>query len=86
MQLKSILNSVEKQKGFVYEKAEWSHAGNAIFVTLRPHYHTSGMGHVYQQRDKSFPIQDDEHLFVVCRYVERNALRAGLVDQAEQWR
>jgi len=50
------------------------------------HYHTSGMGHVYQQRDKSFPIQDDEHFFVVCRYVERNALRAGLVDQAEQWR
>ncbi len=50
------------------------------------HYHTSGMGHVYQQRYKSFPIQDDEHFFVVCRYVERNALRAELVDRAEDWR
>ncbi len=44
------------------------------------------MGHVYQQRYKSFPIQDDEHFFVVCRYVERNALRAGLVGRAEEWR
>ena len=35
---------------------------------------------------KSFPIQDDEHFFVVCRYVERNALRAGLVSRAEDWR
>lgn len=49
------------------------------------HYHTSGMGHVYQQRYKSFPIQDDGHFFVVCRYVERNALRAKLVKRAEQW-
>ena len=50
------------------------------------HYHTSGLGHVYQQRYKSFPIQDDDHFFVVCRYVERNALRAKLVDCAEDWR
>ena len=56
--------------------------------TMRYHarYHTAGMGHVYQQRYKSFPIQDDEHFFVVCRYVERNALRAGFVAQAENWR
>ena len=50
------------------------------------HYQTGGMGHVYQQRYKSFPVQDDEHFFVVCRYVERNALRADLVKRAEDWR
>lgn len=50
------------------------------------HYHTSGAGHVYQGRFKSFPIQDDEHFLTVCRYVERNALRAGLVERAEDWR
>ena len=50
------------------------------------HYHTGGMGHVYQQRYKSFPVQDDEHFLVLCRYVERNALRAGLVSRADQWR
>ncbi len=42
------------------------------------HYHTSGQGHLYQQRYKSFPIQDDDHFFVVCRYVERNALPGRL--------
>ncbi len=50
------------------------------------HYHTSGQGHVYQGRFKSFPIQDDEHFLTVCRYVERNALRAGLTNRAEAWR
>jgi len=50
------------------------------------HYHTSGNGHLYQGRFKSFPIQDDDHFLVVCRYVERNALRANLVAKAEAWR
>ena len=50
------------------------------------HYHTSGEGHVYQGRFKSFPVQDDDDFHVVCRYVERNALRAGLVARAEAWR
>ena len=50
------------------------------------HYRTSGQGHVYQGRFKSFPIQDDGHFLTVCRYVERNALRAGLAPRAEAWR
>ena len=41
---------------------------------------------VYQERFKSFPVPDDEHFLTVCRYVERNALRANLVDRVEQWR
>ena len=47
---------------------------------------SAGAGHVYQGRFKSFPVQDDHHLLTVCRYVERNALKAGLVAQAEDWR
>ena len=50
------------------------------------HYHTSGTGHVYQGRFKSFPIQDGAHFLTVCRYVERNALRAELTARAEDWR
>ena len=46
---------------------------------------TVGSGHLYQGRFKSFPIQEDEHLLTVCRYVERNARRANLVDRAEDW-
>ncbi len=47
---------------------------------------TAGTGHLYQGRFKSFPVQSDEHLLMVCRYVERNPLRAGLVRRAEHWR
>jgi len=50
------------------------------------HYHSGGTGPVYQGRFKSFPIAADDHLLTVCRYVERNPLRANLVAQAEQWR
>ncbi|MEX2316135.1 MAG: transposase [Pirellulales bacterium] len=49
------------------------------------HHGTSGMGHVYQGRFKSFPIAADEHLLAVLRYAERNPLRAGLVERAEEW-
>lgn len=49
------------------------------------HRHSTGSGHVYQGRFKSFPVQGDEHFFTVCRYVERNPLRAGIVDRAEDW-
>jgi putative transposase len=31
-------------------------------------------------------VQSDEHFLTVCRYVERNALRANLVERAEDWR
>jgi len=49
------------------------------------HYHTSGTGHLYQGRYKSFPVQSNVHLLLVLRYVERNALRANLVRRAEEW-
>jgi putative transposase len=49
-------------------------------------YHNTGSGHLYQGRFKSFPVQTDEHFLTVCRYVERNALRAGFVQRAEDWR
>jgi len=62
---------------------------------------TTGTGHVYQGRFRSFPVEarrptaaERRHgvidagssLWAVLRYVERNALRAGLVDRAEEWR
>jgi putative transposase len=50
------------------------------------HYHTSGTGHIYQGRFKSFPIEVDDHLYTVLRYVERNPVRANFVKRAEEWR
>ena len=49
-------------------------------------HHTSGTGPLYQGRFKSFPIQEDDHLLTVLRYVERNPLRANLVKRADEWR
>lgn len=43
-------------------------------------------GAVYQSRYvSSKPICDDRRYFTVLRYVERNALHAGLVERAELW-
>lgn len=53
----------------------WKHAHGAV-----------GHGHLYQGRFKSFPVQADEHLLNVLRYVERNPVRAKLARRAEQWR
>jgi putative transposase len=50
------------------------------------HYHPSGTGHIYQGRFKAFAVEGDEHVYAVCRYVERNPLRANLVAGAEHWR
>jgi putative transposase len=53
-----------------------------LTVTRTQRWHafhkTSGTGALYQGRFKSFPVQDGGKLFSACRYVERNALRAGL--------
>lgn len=46
---------------------------------------TRGTGAVYQSRFKAVPLQRERSLVRVCRYVERNALRKGLVPAAELW-
>jgi putative transposase len=50
------------------------------------HHKTVGMGHVYQGRFRSFPVQSDDHFLTVCRYVERNPVRANFVSRAQDWR
>jgi putative transposase len=43
------------------------------------------VGRSWQGRFKAFPIQAVAHLLTVMRYVERNALAAGLVGSAAAW-
>lgn len=50
------------------------------------HYKTGGTGHLYQGRFKAFPIEEDEHLLAVLRYVEKNPVRAALCESAVLWR
>jgi putative transposase len=58
-----------------------------LLTTHASHFNLSRgtCGRVWQGRFKAFPIQHDGHLLSVMRYVERNALRAGLVSRAESW-
>ncbi len=61
-----------------------------ITLTHTQRYHaktsTIGYGHIYQGRYKSLPVQDDQYLLNLVRYVERNARRAAMVEKAEDWR
>jgi putative transposase len=65
--------------------ASWMHW---VFTTHVRWHHAkhSTTGRLWQGRFKAFSIQDDHHLLTVMRYVERNALRANLVERAEDWR
>ena len=44
----------------------------------RYHKDYGSSGHVWQGRFKSFPVQRDEHLLMVLRYVLQNPVRSGL--------
>ena len=72
-----------RQDGDVSEFMQW------VTVTHSVRWHTShgtvGIGHLYQGRYKSFPIQSDKHYLTVMRYVEANPLRAGIVKSALDW-
>ena len=46
---------------------------------------TTGYGHLYQGRYKSFLCEEDKYFLQLVRYVERNPLRANLVDKADTW-
>jgi putative transposase len=52
----------------------------------RYHRYYGSSGHIWQGRFKSFPVQRDEHLFTVLRYVLQNPVRAGLAGTAGKWR
>jgi len=62
---------------------------NWLTLTQAPrwhqHRHMVGEGHVYQERFTSFPVETHASLLTVCRDVERNPVRAGLVERVEQW-
>jgi putative transposase len=55
-------------------------------VRWRDSHRTAGYGHRYQGRFKSSPVQNDDHLLSLLRYVDRNPLSAGVVEKAQLWR
>jgi len=51
----------------------------------RYHKHYGTSGHIWQGRFKCFIIQRDRHLLTILRYVERNPVRAKIVNSANDW-
>jgi putative transposase len=51
----------------------------------RYHRTYEGSGHIWQGRFKAFPVQRDEHLVGLIRYIEQNPVRLGVVERAEDW-
>jgi len=43
-------------------------------------------GHVFEGRFKALHVDRDAYLLEVCRYVDLNPVRAGLVESPAQWR
>jgi REP element-mobilizing transposase RayT len=43
------------------------------------------VGHVFQGRYKALPLLTEQHLLGACRYIVRNPLRAGLVQDPAEW-
>ena len=96
---RGLLSGGENQRGQVgsyWHLLLWPRGDDDLPVFMRwvtlthvQRYHTShatiGMGHLYQGRYKSFPVQDDLHYLRVLRYIEANPLRAGLVAKADLW-
>ena len=72
-----------KEDGQLTEFFRWLAHTHAM--RWRVSHNTVGYGHLYQGRYKSFPVQSGDSLLNVCRYVERNALTAGVVERAEDW-
>ena len=65
--------------------SRWMHWLLTAHVRRYHRWHDSS-GHVWQGRFKAFPIEQDEHLLTVLRYIELNPVRAHLVVRAEDWR
>ncbi|MCF7957019.1 MAG: transposase [Phycisphaerae bacterium] len=60
-----------------------------VTVTHTRRWHTAhgttGIGHVYQGRYKSFPVQKNRHYLKTLRYIEANPINASMVESAAEW-
>ena len=72
----------------VSEKGSISKIMQSITLAHTKHYHFKyrTSGHVWQGRFKSPIVSDDEYLLDVMRYIERNPLKAGMVQRVEDYR
>ncbi len=57
---------------------------NGVY-TQRSNARNKTVGHIFQGRYKAILVDRDEYLLCLCRYIELNPVRAGLVENPEEW-
>lgn len=58
---------------------------NVSFASYFNHkYHR--IGHLFQDRFKSEPVEDERYLLAVIRYIHQNPVKAGIVDHAGRYK
>jgi len=58
---------------------------NGLYTQYFNRRHTK-VGHVFQGRFKAILVDSDTYLLQVCRYVDLNPVRAGLINEPTAWR
>jgi hypothetical protein len=48
-------------------------------------YKTGRIGHLWKGRFESYMLFDEDHFWKVVKYIERNAVALGLVDDVTKW-
>ncbi len=57
---------------------------NGVY-TQRSNARNKTVGHIFQGRYKAILVDRDEYLLCLCRYIELNPVRVGLVESPEEW-
>jgi len=72
-----------RQDGDLSDFMKW------LTVTHSHRWHQShgtvGIGHLYQGRFKSFPVQTNAYYLTLMKYVESNPRRCGMVKRSSDW-
>lgn len=58
---------------------------NGIYAQ-KLNYIRESVGHVFQSRYKSILVEKDNYLLELCRYIALNPVRAGMVENPEDWK
>lgn len=73
-----------RNDGDLSKSMQW--LGTTHARRIRTQTRTVGEGHLYQGRYKAFLVQRDAYLISALKYIERNAVRAGLCERPEDWK
>ena len=57
---------------------------NGVYTQAYNRRHAK-VGHLFQGRFKAVVVQEDSYFLEVCRYVDLNPVRAGIVKQPQDW-